>query len=121
MAASTARDLTDELCARAKAPPVRFEVRAVRPRNSRGELHGIYYPDRPPRIVLWMRTAQRHDVVKPKTFVRTLLHEVGHHFDYTVLRLGDSYHTGGFFKRESWLMRELTSTLAAGESGTLPF
>jgi hypothetical protein len=54
-----------------------------------------------------MRTAQRHDVVKPKTFVRTLMHEVGHYLDYALLRLEDSYHTQGFFKRESSLVRAL--------------
>jgi hypothetical protein len=84
----------------------------VRPRNARGELHGLFYPydartRTPPRIVLWMRTAQRHDVVKPKTFVRTLMHEVGHYLDYALLRLEDSYHTQGFFKRESSLVRAL--------------
>jgi hypothetical protein len=55
--------------------------------------------------VLWTRTALRHDVVKPKTFLRTLMHELVHYFDYAVLRLGNSYHTRGFFKRESFLVR----------------
>jgi len=54
-----------------------------------------------------MRTAQRHDVVKPKTFVRTLMHEIGHYMDYALLKLEDSYHTQGFFKRESSLVRTL--------------
>jgi hypothetical protein len=109
-AAMLAHELALELCLRAEAPRVAVTVRGVRPHNTRGELHGIYYHSRPPRIVLWMRTAQRHDVVKPRTFLRTLLHEIGHHFDYTVLGLGDSYHTTGFFKRESWLMRALIAT-----------
>ena len=47
----------------------------------------------------------RHDVVKPKTFLRTLMHELAHYFDYAVFRLGNSYHTRGFFKRESFLVR----------------
>jgi hypothetical protein len=54
-----------------------------------------------------MRTAQRHDIVKPKTFVRTLMHELGHHLDYALLKLGDSYHTRGFFQRESSLVHAL--------------
>jgi hypothetical protein len=54
-----------------------------------------------------MRTAQRHDVVKPKTFIRTLMHELGHYLDYALLHLGDSYHCAGFFKRESFLVRTL--------------
>jgi hypothetical protein len=101
-----------EVCRSAHVAPVRIEVRGVRPRNTRGELHGLFYPYDPrrrtsPYIVLWMRTAERHDVVKPRTFVRTLMHELVHYFDYAVLRLDDSFHTMGFFKRESYLVREL--------------
>ena len=110
--ATCARALTAEICRRLATPPVNVEVRGVRPRNTRGELHGLFYPYDPrlrrqPYIVLWMRTAQRHDVVKPKTFVRTLMHEIGHYLDYALLRLEDSYHTQGFFKRESSLVRAL--------------
>ena len=113
-----------EICRLLGVSPVRLEVRNVRPHNARGELHGIYYPRGParvpssvpgklparngePLIILWMRTAQRHDVVKPKTFLRTLFHELGHYLDYALLRLGDSYHTMGFYKRESFLVRML--------------
>lgn len=110
--ATCARALAAEICRGLATPPVSVEVRSVRPRNQRGELHGLFYPydprtRRPPHIVLWMRTAQRHDVVKPKTFVRTLMHELGHYLDYALLRLEDSYHTQGFFKRESSLVRGL--------------
>lgn len=114
LAATTtcARTLTAEICRGLMTPPVNVEVRGVRPRNTRSELHGLFYPYDPrlrrqPYIVLWMRTAQRHDVVKPKTFVRTLMHEIGHYLDYALLRLEDSYHTQGFFKRESSLVRAL--------------
>ena len=88
--------LLNEVCRLLGVRPVRLEVRSVRPRNSRGELHGLFYPRAPgrtaaaavrsraaatspgePLIVLWMRTAQRHDVVKPRTFLRTLMHELG--------------------------------------------
>ena len=105
--------LVVELCRLIGTPPVRVQVRGVRPHNARGELHGIFYPrgasSRPgdPLIILWMRTAQRHDVVKPKTFLRTLMHELGHYLDYAHLRLDDSFHTAGFFKRESYLVRIL--------------
>jgi hypothetical protein len=110
--ATCARALTAEICRCLLTPPVNVEVRGVRPRNTRGELHGLFYPydariRRQPYIVLWMRTAQRHDVVKPKTFVRTLMHEIGHYLDYALLRLDDSYHTQGFFRRESSLVRAL--------------
>lgn len=106
-AALGARQLADELCRLLQVRPIDIEVRGVRPHNARGELHGIFYPTRPPRIVLWMRTARRHQTVKPRTFIRTLLHEIGHYLDYALLRLGDSFHTRGFFQRESSLVRAL--------------
>jgi hypothetical protein len=99
-----AQALVTELCRLLGVRNLPIEVKGVRPRNARGELHGIFYPDAP-RIVLWTRTALRHDVVKPKTFLRTLMHEFAHYLDYALLRLGNSYHTPGFFKRESFLVR----------------
>lgn len=101
-----------EVCRLAAVPPLAIEVRAVRPRNARGELHGLFYPAdlrrrTAPRIILWMRTAVHHDTVKPRTFVRTLMHELVHYLDYSHLQLGNSFHTAGFFKRESYLVRAL--------------
>ena len=46
-------------------------------------------------------------VVAFRTFLRTLLHEACHHLDYTHLGLADSFHTEGFFKRESSLFYQL--------------
>lgn len=96
-----------ELCRAFGVAAIRIEVRGVRPHNARGELHGLFRLSKPPEILLWMRTAQRHAVVKPRTFLRTLLHELCHYLDYSHLRLGDSFHTMGFFKRESFLVRTL--------------
>lgn len=89
--------------------PVDVEVLAVRPTLRWGELHGLYTGDarRRPRIRVWMRTARHRRVVAFRTFLRTLLHEVVHHLDYAHLRLPDSYHTEGFFKRESSLFHQL--------------
>jgi len=95
------------------APPVRVSVLAARPHARWGELHGLYEsPGRgpePPLITLWMRTARQKRVVAFRTFLRTLLHEVGHHVDYTLLRLGDSFHTQGFYARESHLFHQLVT------------
>ncbi|MBI4594631.1 MAG: DinB family protein [Candidatus Rokubacteria bacterium] len=90
-------------------PPVEVEVLAARPHARWGELHGLYTTPRgrPPRIQLWMRTAKQRRVVAFRTYLRTLLHEVGHHIDYTHLRLPDSLHTAGFYKRESSLFHQL--------------
>jgi len=95
------------------APPVRVKVLAARPHAGWGELHGLYETPRrggePPLITLWMRTARQQRVVAFRTFLRTLLHEVGHHVDYTLLRLGDSFHTQGFYARESHLFHQLVT------------
>ena len=90
-------------------PDVRVEVLAARPHSRWGELHGLYTQERgrKPKIQLWMRTAKKKRVVAFRSYLRTLLHEVGHHVDYTGLRLPESYHTQGFYKRESSLFHQL--------------
>lgn len=90
-------------------PPVRVKVLERRPSQDWGELHGLYEfrPGITPVITLWMRTAKRIQVVAFKTFLRTLLHEVMHHLDYALLGLGDSFHTEGFYQRESSLLKQL--------------
>ena len=94
-------------------PPVRVTVLAARPHAKWGELHGLYEstgkPGTPPTITLWMRTARQKRVVAFRTFLRTLLHEMGHHLDYTLLKLGDSLHTQGFYQRESHLFHQLVT------------
>ena len=109
------RGLTDAVA----VPPVKVEVLAARPHAKWGELHGLYTSERgkPPKIQLWMRTAKQRRVVAFRTYLRTLLHEVGHHFDYALLRLPDSYHTEGFYKRESSLFKQLVSEPAAPRVG----
>jgi hypothetical protein len=88
---------------------VEVVVLAVRPTLREAELHGLYTRDgkRTPRIRVWMRTVHYKRVVAFRTFLRTLLHEVCHHLDYTYLKLDDSFHTEGFFKRESSLFYQL--------------
>ena len=102
-------ELIAGLCEAMDLPPVRVEVLAARPSARWGELHGLYTNARgkPITIELWMRTAKRKRVVAFRTYLRTLLHEVGHHVDYTSLRLADSFHTEGFYKRESSLFYQL--------------
>jgi len=108
-ATSAARGVALGLARRLTVPPIEIEVLPVRPSAGWGELHGLYTRDqsRPAKIQLWMRTVRHRRVVAFRTFLRTLLHEVGHHLDYELLRLPDSLHTEGFFKRESSLFRQL--------------
>jgi hypothetical protein len=104
-----AGQLTREIVDRLAVPPVDVGVLAVRPSLRVAELHGLYTRDgvRRPRIRVWMRTVRYRRVVAFRTFLRTLLHEVCHHLDYTYLKLEDSFHTEGFFKRESSLFYQL--------------
>jgi hypothetical protein len=102
-----------------------LEILAVRPRADWGELHGLYTPDgeQPARIRVWMRTAAHARVVAFRTYLRTLLHELCHHLDLALFDLAWSYHTEGFFKRESSLFRQLVPRDAeprerAGEPST---
>ena len=100
-----------------EVPPAVVEVLAARPTARWGELHGLYTRDgrQTPRIQLWMRTARHRRVVKFRTFLRTLLHEAGHHLDYEHLKLADSFHTEGFFRRESSLFHQLVDEPASRE------
>jgi hypothetical protein len=104
-----AQQLCDELLAKLALRPIRVQVLAVRPHGRGGELHGLYTDDErdPPRIQVWMRTARHRRAVAFRSFLRTLLHEICHHLDYRHLRFADSYHTEGFFRRESSLFRQL--------------
>jgi hypothetical protein len=101
--------LTDEITGQLQVEDIRVEVLAVRPELPDAELHGLYTNDgeHGAHIRLWMRTAKKRRVVAWKTFLRTLLHEIGHHLDLTLLSLEDSFHTEGFFKRESSLFHQL--------------
>ncbi len=101
--------LTLGICAALEVPPVVLRVLARRPANAREELHGLYEREegKPAVIRVWMRTAAYERPVALRTFVRTVLHEICHHLDFERLALPDSYHTEGFFRRESSLARQL--------------
>lgn len=104
------QQLVDALVAGYHVRAVRVRVLAVRPADDSGELHGLYEPeegDRLPRLTAWMRTAQRRQVVAFKTFLRTVIHELCHHLDYELFALEETFHTEGFYKRESSLVGAL--------------
>jgi hypothetical protein len=108
--------IVDEISAALGVPPVRIMVSGTRPSNTGGELHGLYTPagmHEPAAIKVWMITVKRGTVVAFKTFLRTLLHEVCHHLDYALLRLPDSFHTDGFYRRESSLFHQIGGPEAA--------
>jgi hypothetical protein len=108
----TCRALATGLTSRLNVPPLRLKVLAVRPSAGWGELHGLYElaEGRASAVIsLWMRTAKHRRVVAFRAFLRTFLHEICHHLDYHLYNLPDSYHTEGFYKRESSLFHQLLS------------
>ena len=97
-----------------KAPPLRVAVLAVRPKGDWGELHGLYLPEDEGKtaiVKLWMRTAANKRVVAFRSFLRTLLHELCHHLDYELYKFEETFHTEGFYKRESSLFHQLVPKL----------
>lgn len=122
--ALAAQALVDAVCADLRVPSVRVEVLDRRPARSGSELHGLYEygpagaSGAPRRILVWMYTARRGQVVAFRTFLRTLVHEVCHHLDVTLFRFPESLHTEGFYVRESALVRRLLGEPA--ESGPSP-
>jgi hypothetical protein len=108
--------LADALTTGYRVPPIRVRVLAKRPSSDYGELHGLYEPEegrQPAKVTVWMRTAQRRQVVAFRSFLRTLVHEVGHHLDYELFKLEETFHTEGFYKRESTLANALFAMMAS--------
>jgi len=108
--------IVDALTSGYHVPPIRVRVLAQRPSDDYGELHGLYEPidgRTPARITVWMRTARRRQVVAFRSFLRTLCHEVGHHLDYELFALEETFHTEGFYKRESGLANALLAAEGA--------
>lgn len=114
--------LLDVLNDAAGLPPCRLAV-ADRPqkhrkREGRLELktYGYYRCDwdggeaRRGTIRIYNLTAIRQQILSPKVFLETLLHEWVHHYDFAGLRLDRSPHTSGFFAR----IRAVAETLGVG-------
>ena len=112
-----AQAIANGICIALRVKPVRVRVALRRPPLRGGELQGLYEPaaERGHDVVtVWMLTLKKGQVVKFRTFLRTLLHELCHHLDYKLLKLPDSLHTQGFYQRESSLFHALGAGLADG-------
>jgi hypothetical protein len=117
------QQLVDTLVAGYGVPPIRLRVLARRPVDGRGELHGLYEPEEDAtsaRITVWMRTAQRKQVVAFRSYLRTVIHELCHHLDYELFDLPETFHTDGFYKRESSLAAALLGQMQTVESFAPP-
>jgi hypothetical protein len=106
------QQITDGIVGQLQVPPLRIQVLAVRPSDDWGELHGLYLPEEKgtmAKIQLWMRTAKHKRVVAFKSYLRTLLHEICHHLDYEFYKFPETFHTEGFYSRESSLFHQLVA------------
>jgi hypothetical protein len=104
------QSLLNDLTRRLDVPRLRLRVLSVRPSGNWGELHGLYEPcedGTPPLVTVWMRTVARKQVVAFRTFLRTVLHELCHHLDYELYNLPETFHTQGFYQRESSLYAQI--------------
>ncbi|HEY0492041.1 MAG TPA: hypothetical protein VGD57_01045 [Candidatus Dormibacteraeota bacterium] len=115
---ATGQALLDALDEAAGLPACKLVVadRPQRHRTRDGRLalktYGYYriaWASSPPRgsIRIYNLTAIRQQVLAPKVFLETLLHEWVHHYDFTGLELDRSPHTSGFYAR----IRDLAETL----------
>ena len=111
------QQVTDGIIGQMQVPLLRVQVLAVRPSDDWGELHGLYLPEedgKTAKIQLWMRTAKHKRVVAFKSYLRTLLHEICHHLDYEFYKFPETFHTEGFYNRESSLFHQLVPDGQAG-------
>jgi hypothetical protein len=111
------QQVTDGIIGQLHVPRLRIQVLAVRPSDDWGELHGLYLPEEDgntAKIQLWMRTAKHKRVVAFKSYLRTLLHEICHHLDYELYKFPETFHTEGFYNRESSLFHQLVPDSQGG-------
>lgn len=100
--------LLDYLCKKFRIEPVTLMVTpAPRPCSRRNaQTYGLYQVARK-HIIIYNTTAKTKKAIAIKTFYETLLHEFIHHYDMVCLKLGDSPHTSGFYKRIGDLKEKL--------------
>ncbi|NCN07864.1 hypothetical protein GW933_04260 [Candidatus Falkowbacteria bacterium] len=103
--------LLDELCDGAKIDIIKLEISNTKQyhRKSAGKVamkrYGYYRPATK-YIYIQNLTAVRGQILAPKTFLDTLLHEWVHHYDTYKLRL-KSIHSKGFYERINHLKEKL--------------
>jgi hypothetical protein len=114
-----AERLVGGLCTVFAVPQMDVKVLAIRPSRRWGELHGLYESGkaRRPVLTVWMRTAKLGRAVAFRTFIRTIVHEFVHHLDFALFRMGDSFHTQGFYARES----AIAGALIGGAGSESPY
>ncbi|PLX26190.1 hypothetical protein C0581_05285 [Candidatus Parcubacteria bacterium] len=96
-------ELLDELADLAHIDIVRLKISKAKQYHKKykgrvvARQYGYYKPGTK-YIYINNRTAVRGQILAPKTFLDTLLHEWVHHYDFCKLKL-NSIHTSGFYSR----------------------
>lgn len=103
--------LLDELADLAKIDIVRLKISDAKQYHKKSKGRTVYkqygyYKPGSQYIYINNRTAVRGQILAPKTFLDTLLHEWMHHYDFRKLKL-DSIHTKGFYERVKDLKMKL--------------
>ena len=113
-------DFTNEMIAELnliyKLPHLRVYTGGKRRMTRRGgQYYGVYRTrgEKETRhsISVYSRTAKTQKYVAPKTFLRTLIHEWGHHYDKHKLKLNSTFHTKGFYDRMNLIYNQLKEPL----------
>lgn len=110
-----AEALLDELSDAAEIDIVKLKISPARQFHKKfnnkivSKQYGYYKPAGN-YIYIFNRTAARGQILAPKTFLDTLLHEWMHHYDFKKLGLR-SIHSAGFYRRLSHL-KEMLKLLA---------
>ena len=80
-----------------------------------GQYYGVYKTrgeeEKRHSISVYSRTAKTQKYVAPKTFLKTLIHEWGHHYDKYRLKIANTYHTKGFYDRLNTVYSKLKEPL----------
>lgn len=83
--------------------------------RSGGQYYGVYRTrgsqETRHSVSVYSRTAKTQKYVAPKTFLRTLIHEWGHHYDKHKLKLNSTFHTKGFYDRMNMIYNQLKEPL----------
>ncbi len=97
-------------------PPLKVHTGGKRRMTrSGGQYYGVYRTNGKQKkkysTSVYSRTAKNQKYVAPKTFLRTLIHEWGHHYDKHKLGLKNTYHTKGFYERIKTIYDQLKEPL----------
>lgn len=95
--------LLNELSKKARIDTVKIKISNARQYHKKYNGRVVskqlgYYRPKSHYIYITNRTAVRGQILAPKTFLTTLLHEWMHHYDFKKLKI-NSIHTRGFYER----------------------